>query len=210
MRLILLALVCATTLACGTHYITDLPLVWSGVKQNPVATTAVDRAFEAVPVTLGELRDMRPGDKGKVGTYEEDGFVVMTSGNVADFWRGRLRAMLESAGARLESAPQARIDADLLQFDCIEGKTFNGVVRMRIIVSRPGAEPWSKHYEGRSKRWGRTHKAENFNETLSNALAEATRKVVQDEAFAKALLGQPQTTAPASAPVSAPAAGTSL
>ncbi|HVH42571.1 MAG TPA: hypothetical protein VM925_09510 [Labilithrix sp.] len=203
-----MALLCATTLACGGQYITDLPLVWAGVDKNPAATTAVGNAFSAVPVTLGELRDARPGDKSKVGTYEDDGFVVTTKGDVAGFWRGRLRVMLESAGARLESAPQARIDAELLQFDCIEGNTFNGVARMRIIVIRPGAEPWSKHYEGRSKRWGRTHKPENFNEALSNALAEATRKLVQDEAFAKALLGQAQ-SAPSS-PQPAGGGGVSL
>lgn len=185
-------------MGCSTHYIADLPLVWAGVKHNPASTTAVGNAFNAVPVTLGELKDARTGDKSKIGVYEDDGFVVTTKGDVAAFWRGRLRTMFESAGARLENSPQARIDAELLQFDCTEGNTFNATARMKITVVRPGAEPWSKHYEGTSKRWGRTHKEENFNEALSNALAEATRKIVQDEAFAKALLGQPQApTAPA-------------
>lgn len=180
----------------GPHYIADLPLVWAGVKRSPAATTSVDKAFAAVPVTLGELKDSRPGDKSKIGVYEDDGFVVTTKGDVAAFWRGKLREMLEGAGARLENAPQARIDAELLRFECVEGNRFNATARMRISVARPGAEAWSKVYEGTSSRWGRTHKEENFNEALSNALAEATRKVVQDEAFARALLGQPPAAAP--------------
>lgn len=195
MRTFLFGLLCAASIGCGTHYIADLPLVWAGVDKTPASTTAVGNAFNAVPVTLGDLKDARPGDKSRVGTYEDDGFVVTTKGDVAAFWRGRLRAMLEGAGARIDNAPQARIDAELLQFDVVEGNTFNGVARMRVSVLRPGAEAWSKTYEGRSKRWGRSHKEENFNEALSSALADATRKLVQDEAFAKALLGQPQTTA---------------
>jgi hypothetical protein len=198
MRASLLALVFAASLGCGTHYIGDLPLVWAGVDKNPASTTAVGNAFNAVPVTLGDLTDARQGDKSKVGAYEDDGFAVTTRGDVAAFWRGRFRAMLESAGARLEKSPQARIDAELLQFDCIEGNTFNAVARMKVTVLRPGAESWSKNYEGRSKRWGRSHKEENFNEALSNALAEATRALVQDEAFAKALLGEPQAAAASS------------
>lgn len=207
-RPFILAFVCVTAFGCGTHYIHDLPLVWTGVSKNPAASTAVDKAFAAVPIELGDLRDARDSDRSKVGTYEDDGFVVTTSGDVGAFWRGRLRAMLESAGARLESSPQARVDADLLQFDCIEGNTFNAVVRMRVTVTRPGGQPWSKHYEGRGKRWGRTHKEENFNEALSNALAEATRKLLQDEAFADALVGR----APGSpaVPAQPPAAGTAL
>jgi Uncharacterized lipoprotein len=185
-----LIFVAATALGCGRHYISDLPLVWVGVKKNPVATTAVDKAFATVPITLGDLKDARPGPHSKVGIYEDDGFVVTTSGDVGAFWRDRFRAMLESAGARLEGQPQARIDADLLEFDCIEGNTFNATVRMRVTVVRPGMEAWTKHYEGTGKRWGRTHNPENFNEALANALAEATRKLIQDEAFANALLGQ--------------------
>jgi hypothetical protein len=199
MRPFLLALACASLLACGgPHYIADLPLVWAGSEKSPATSTTVGNAFASVPLTLGDLTDARSGDKSKVGTYEEDGFVVTTKGDVAAFWRGRLRALLESAGARLSQTPQARIDAELLQFECNEGNTFNGVARMRIVVTRAGMQPWSKHYEGRSKRWGRSHKEENFNEALSSALAEATRQVVQDEAFGRALLGQPQ-AAPASA-----------
>lgn len=182
------------TAGCGhPRYINDLPLVWAGVKQSPVATTAVDKAFSAVPITFGDLNDVRPGDKAKVGTYEEDGFVVKTNGDVAAFWRDRFRALLEGAGARLETPPIARIDADLLEYDCIEGNTFNATVRMRVSVVRNGGEKWSRLYEGKGKRWGRTHNPENFNEALGAAMAEAMRRLVQDEAFANALLGRPNT-----------------
>jgi hypothetical protein len=178
-------------LACGgPRYIEDLPLVWRGVDKGPAAITAVDQAFAAVPLEMGELRDARTGDHLKVGTYEDDGFTVRTKGDVRAFWAGRFRALLEGAGAKFQSPAGARIDADLVEFDCIEGNTFDATVRMSVTVIRPGAQPWSKAYEGKGKRWGRTHNPENFDEALSNALAEATRKVVQDSAFADALQGR--------------------
>ena len=51
------------------------------------------------------------------------------------------------------------------------------------------SEPWAKTYVGSSKRWGRTHNPENFQEALSNALADVAQKLLSDEAFAAALTG---------------------
>jgi hypothetical protein len=185
------------TAACGggNKQIADLPLIWTGAK-NPAATTAVDKAFAAGSLDVGEFRDARTGDPHVVGTYEDDGFKVRTQGDVRAFWAGRLRIMLEESGAKLGSPGQARFDADLLEFDCVEGNTFNATVRMRITVTRhDGSTPWSKVYVGKGKRWGRTHNPENFSEALSSALADAGRKLVQDQEFAAALLGQaPATT----------------
>lgn len=189
------AVLCAILAVCaacgGPHYIQDLPLLWKGVDKYPSPTTAVEKAFAAAPLELGELKDSRRGDRSAVGSYVDDGFVVTTKGDVAEFWRTHFRAMLESAGAQVGvGKPEARLDAELLEFDCTEDNMFNATVRMRVTVSRNGRPPWTKTYEGKSKRWGRSHNPENFDEALSNALHEATRKLVQDPTFASALVGE--------------------
>lgn len=196
----MLLLVTVTACGGGNKQIQDLPLIWTGEK-NPTASTPVDKAFAAGPIEVGEFKDGRAGDRSVVGTYEDDGFKVRTKGDVRAFWAGRLRIALEAAGAKLGSPAQARFDAELLEFDCIEGNTFNATVRMKITVTRhDGATmPWSKTYEGKGKRWGRTHNPENFNEALVKALAEASRKLVQDPEFAAALLGEPQSKGVAAA-----------
>jgi hypothetical protein len=176
-------------LACGTTYTGDLPLVWSGVNKSPSASPAVDQAFATVPLEMGDFTDGRTGNKSKVGTAKDDGTVIQTAGDVRAFWSGRVRIMLESAGARIQSPAAARIDAELLELDCLEDNTYNATVRMRVGVARANASPWSKVYEGTSKRWGRSHSPDNYNEALSNALADATKKVLSDESFAKALTG---------------------
>jgi hypothetical protein len=180
--------------ACGGHGpIQDLPLVWTGAK-NPAATTAVEKALAAGPVEVGEFKDARAVERDVVGVFEDDGFRVRTKGDVRAFWAGRLRIMVESAGLKFGAPGASRFDAELLEFHCVEGNTFDATVRMKVTVTRRDGvdgRAWSKVYEGKGKRWGRTHNPENFSEALTSALAEAGRKLVQDPEFAAALTGQP-------------------
>lgn len=154
------------------------------MKVTPSPTVA--QAFAAVPITFG-IRDTRP-DPTVVGKYEDDGFVVRTTDNVAQYCSNRFGDMLRTAGARLTEAPQAILAADLVEFRVDEGGTFAGLVRIRMTVRRAGQPDWSKDYEGTSKRWGKSHNPDNFNEALSNSLQEVTSNILHDEEFGHALM----------------------
>ncbi|HEY4057067.1 MAG TPA: hypothetical protein VGM39_10680 [Kofleriaceae bacterium] len=178
--------------ACGGGQIHNLPLEWRGVDGRPAASLEVAQAFAAVPFSFA-LRDARP-DPSAVGTYEDDGFVVRTADNVGAYCTQKLGDLLTRSGARLNEPPRASVETELLEYKVVEGGTFHGVVRLRMIVH--GAQgDWAKIYEGTSKRWGRTHNPENFNEALSNALEEAATHLVKDKDFADVLIavasGQP-------------------
>lgn len=153
----------------------------------PRATGSVSRAFATASVSFG-LRDMRT-DPTAVGVYEDSGFVVRTTDNVGQYVSDRLGEILVHAGARFTPQPSAALEAELIDYQVAEGGTFAGTVRLRAIVHRGAGEPWSKTYVGMSKRWGRTHNPENFQEALSNALADAAQKLLNDEEFATALAG---------------------
>lgn len=147
------------------------------------------QSFAASPLAFG-LRDVRP-DPSAVGLFEGSGFVVRTSDNVAEYCSTRVGEMLARAGARLNETPMAVLEMELLEYSVVEGGAFNGVVRIRAIVRRGAGPVWSRTYVGKSKRWGRTHNPENFNEALSNALADVTSQLIQDDDFARALAGEP-------------------
>jgi hypothetical protein len=173
--------------ACGGGreiQIQNLPQRWSGVEQWPSASAAVARAFAAAPVTFG-LRDLR-SDPTAVGRYEENGFIVRTSDNVGQYCTDRIGEMFTHAGAHLGPGPIA-VELELLDYLVVEGSTFVGTARVRAIVRTGAGEPWSKTYTGANTRWGRTHNPVNFQETLSNALANAIAQLLQDTEFAKAL-----------------------
>jgi hypothetical protein len=174
--------------ACGGGgQIHNLPLRWRGVETMPRATGSVARAFATASLSFG-LRDLRP-DPTAVGVYKDGGWVVRTTDNVGQYCSDRLGEILVHAGARFTPQPSAALEAELIDYQVVEGGTFAGTVRMRAIVHRGAGEPWSKTYVGESKRWGRTHNPDNFNESLSNALADVAQKLLNDEEFATALTG---------------------
>ena len=193
--------------ACGARKITNLPLRWEGVDSPPRATPGVAQALAAVPVALS-VRDVRP-DPTVVGRFDNDGgFIVRTSTNVGQYVATQLGHMLRDNGARLTEQPVAGIEVDLVEYACVEGGTFEGLVRLNVTVKH-GRDPngWTKMYEGTSKRWGRTHSQDNFNETLSNALDAATRHMLEDEELGRALVGEVPMGPPPGPPQGAPSEG---
>lgn len=173
--------------ACASYGpIVDLPLAWRGVDASPQANVLVAQAFASSKLAFG-LRDLRP-DPSLVGGYDDSDAVVRTSDNVAAYCSTRLGDLLTHAGARFASSPSAVLDAELVEYRVIEGGSFSGVVRIRMVVQAGGAKPWSKTYTGTSKSWGRTHNPENFNEALSGSLAEVAQQLLQDSEFAAALV----------------------
>jgi len=199
-RVLPLAFLVIAVAACGGGggQIQNLPMRWRGVDEMPRATGSVSRAFAAASVSFG-LRDLRT-DPTAVGVYEESGFVVRTTDNVGQYCSDRLGEILVHAGARFTPQPSAALEAELIDYQVAEGGTFAGTVRLRAIVHRGAGEPWSKTYVGTSKRWGRTHSPENFQEALSNALADVAQKLLNDDDFATALSGPIDATQPLQRP----------
>jgi hypothetical protein len=180
----------AFTAGCGggTKRIANLPLQWRGVSSSPKPSSQVEAAFSKVPVRIAPFADIRTDNKA-VGWYEDDGWVVRTVDDVPTYVTAKVREILQSAGAKVDDQAGTAVEGTILEYGVTEGGLFRGSVRLRVVVKRAGGAPWEKVYEGTSKRWGRSHDINNYNETLSNALHEATRKMIQDEAFATALIG---------------------
>lgn len=175
--------------ACGGGEIQNLPLMWRAADDAPRPSDPVARAFSAAPFAFG-MRDVRP-DPTAVGSYGDGGFVVRTTDNVAQYCSHKMGEMLAHAGARMTEPPTAVLHTELLEYRVVEGGTFAGLVRIRASLRRGEVEGWSRTYVGKSKRWGRTHNPDNFNEALSNALADVTQQLVRDDEFAHALVEAP-------------------
>lgn len=197
----LVATGCVAAACGGGGNIKNLPLRWQGVDTTPMPSGSVARALAASPLAFG-LRDLRESPQA-VGRYAGDGFVVQTTDNVGQYCTDKIGAILVKAGARLEPGAPTTLEVELLDYFVVEGGTFEGTVRMRTTLRRGADAAWTKTYAGTSKRWGRTHNPENFNEALSNSLAEAIQQLLRDEEFARTL-GEPPSTEPLLQPGSAP------
>ena len=71
----------------------------------------------------------------------------------------------------------------------IETNTYKGEVRLKVSAKRGEKEEWVGVASGTSSRFGRSYKADNYYETLSDALLEAAERAVKDEGFHKATAG---------------------
>jgi hypothetical protein len=186
MRTILAAVLVVMAVACHAPPIGNLHLEWRGVGSPPRASPWVSQALAQVPIAFG-VRDTRP-DPYFVGTHEDEKLPVRTSDDVAAYCSARMGDMLRLAGARFEQPPRAVVEVDLLEYRVDETGRFNGQVVLQVTVHATGAVDWSRTYRGTSHRWGKTHSPDNFNEALSNALADAVGHLFADDTFGQALL----------------------
>ena len=68
-----------------------------------------------------------------------------------------------------------------------EGSKYNGDVRLKLQVVRDGKTTWTGVVSGTSKRFGRSYKAENYYETISDALLHVIQSLAADPGFLDAL-----------------------
>lgn len=191
-RVRLLPLVLVLIAACGRGAagkpIQNLPLQWVGVERAPLASPPVARAFAAGPIGF-VLRDLR-SEPTAIGLYQRNAAVVRTTDNVGQYCTDRLADLLSNAGAHLNQGPGPSLEIELLEYKAVESGSYVGTANLRVNVRRAGAPPWTKTYEGTGKR-RRNNDPASFNVVLSNALQNAISKLVADEDFARALMGEP-------------------
>ncbi|MEO8550672.1 MAG: hypothetical protein ABI678_11885 [Kofleriaceae bacterium] len=179
----------AAITGCHGGNVENLHLSWQDAETQLQVSPTVSQALHTVPLAIG-VRDLR-SDPSVVGRVEEDGFLVQTSDNVAIYTSNQVARLLQVAGAQFVAQPQAVLAIDLVNYHVDEGGSFNGAVTMHVIVRRAGMPDWQRDYAGTSHRWGKTHNPDNYNEALSNALAEATQQLVRDDSFGLALMAPP-------------------
>lgn len=184
------------TVGCGSSLPEPFALDWQGVDSAPSPSDRVTAALANKTFRLEPTVDRR-SDKSKIGLDQDTHYQYRTTSNVAAFCSDRIKDMLTSAGFKLVEQGDYIIQSEIAEFNVAEGGLFNGEVRVTFRVFQPGKPAFENVYEGKSKRWGKSHNPDNINEALSNALASATEKLVRDDALADALEGKAK--APASA-----------
>ena len=182
---------CTLLAGCGgaKRSLNTLRLQWRGIDNQTRVNPNVSQALSMTPIVLYELQDRRP-DPYAIAYDQRNNTLIRTPDNVAQFYGPYLRQMLAAGGARFDGSPLAQLTVEILEFTAVEAGMFNATTRFRVSVDRGGGQPWTKVYEGHSKRWGRTHNPDNYNDALTNAFIDAARDMLRDNAFAGAVTGQ--------------------
>ena len=198
--------------ACGASLPEPFALQWRGVDSSPSPSARVRTALAGKTFKIENTVDRR-ADPSKIGIDTDSHYEYRTTSNVAAFCNDRIKAMVQAAGFNLVQQGDYIIQSEIAELTVNEGGTFAGDARITFRVFSPGKPAFERLYEGSSRRWGRSHEPDNINEALSNSLASATQKLLEDEALADFLEGkaaspaatpQANSAAPAPAPAAAP------
>jgi hypothetical protein len=185
-----LLVLCLGTAAWAGKRLEGIPLVWKPTNHKDTGVLNL-AGISNVKMRVEPFTDARP-DKKKIAENREDSTPkpVTTSGNVAEFCAQQFANVLRQYGLTVvEDNADVVIGGEVLEFMVVETGTYQGEVRLKISVSRDHKDVWAGVASGSSRRFGRSYKAENYYETLSDALLEASENAVHDEGFRKAVAG---------------------
>jgi hypothetical protein len=185
----LLALLLPSAAIAGKP-LTDIPLVWKPTDRKDVGVLNLV-GMTNVTIRVDPFVDTR-SDKKRIGENQEDKTPkpVSTSGDVAEFCTTQFINVLKDYGLKVvPEGGDVVIGGEILEFIVLETNTYKGEVRLKINVKRGDKEEWLGVGTGTSSRFGRSYKADNYYETLSDALLMAIDRTVRDDGFRKAVAG---------------------
>lgn len=171
-----------------TKLLEHIPLEWRPTSKLRLGTTQMT----ALTVTIGNFIDARD-NKEAIGenTENNEPRPVTTSDDVGEFVGVHIRQLFDEAGIKtVDSNGAVTVKGEVKSFFVREGSTYKSEVALQLIVSdRNGVTLWKGLASGEAKRFGRSYKAENYYEVLSDALVNTVSSMLQAAEFQKALSG---------------------
>jgi hypothetical protein len=118
--------------------------------------------------------------------------IMTTQDDVPTFVTEHMKQLIANSGINVvDSGGTHVLKAELKQFYVDESDTYKGDVRMLVtLTNASGKAVWTGTTGGSSQRFGRSYKAENYYETLSDSLIEATYNLIRNPSFHDALTKQ--------------------
>jgi hypothetical protein len=146
--------------------------------------------FFKTKIKVAQMTDLRENPK-RIGENREKtpARPVTTSDDVAAFVTAQFKALLGTAGLTVvDSGENAIIKGEIKQFFVTETEDYVGNVTLHITATDPaGKTLWEGVTNGESSRVGRSFRADNYYQSLSDALTVATSHLLQDSAFQTAI-----------------------
>jgi len=185
-----LVLVLLAGCATAPKSMENIPLVWLPERHPTASVGAASEAFLKTKIKVVQMSDSRQNPK-QIGENREQtpARPVTTSDDVAAFVTDHFKALISGAGLTVvDSGESVILKGDVQQFFVTETEQYVGDVRLRITATdTAGKTLWDGSAAGTSTRTGRSYRADNYYQSLSDALSEATTHLVDDPAFQAAV-----------------------
>ena len=188
---VFLGLFASSPAARARELLSDIPLRWSPTTQpGREGTLEVPR----VRVRIGAFRDARPR-RDLIGENREDPpkpvRPVTTRENVPAWVAAHLREVGRRYGFQVVDAnPDVVLSGEVRRFFVTEENTYKGQVTLALTARRPGGRVlWSGTVTGDATRFGRSYRADNYCEVLSDALVDVVKHLLEEGKFTRAVRG---------------------
>ncbi|HEV8643973.1 MAG TPA: YajG family lipoprotein [Burkholderiales bacterium] len=177
---------------CATTGLENIPLLWMPTTGMFAMGPSQMAGLEDARLQVDPVVDKRE-NAALIGQNREDQTPrqVTTSDDVPAFVTNRMKALMSAAGMKVvDSGGSAILKTELRQFFVDETDTYQAEVILRVTLTDPdGNVLWSGLTSGAAARYGRSYKAENYYETLSDSLVGAVQQLIQNRGFRTALAG---------------------
>jgi hypothetical protein len=187
--LVCLLLTASFAAASKSKLLEHIPLEWQPTSNLRLGATPMT----ASTVTIAAFTDGRD-NKETIGENREDTEPkpVTTNDDVGTFVGAHIRQLFDEAGIKtVDSGGAVTIRGEVKQFFAREGSTYKSEVAVQLVVSNAdGKTLWKGLASGEATRFGRSYKAENYYEVLSDALVNTVSSMLQAPEFQRALSGQ--------------------
>jgi hypothetical protein len=144
-------------------------------------------------VTIAPFTDARD-NKELIGENREDDAPkpVSTTDDVGTFVSTNMRQLLNEAGVKtVDSNGEVTIKGEVKKFFVREDSTYKSTVEIHLtVIDQDGKTLWNGLASGDATRFGRSYRAENYYEVLSDAVVNTVSSMLQAADFEKAIAGQ--------------------
>jgi hypothetical protein len=188
MILALLLLSVPLVASSKTKLLEHIPLQW-----RPTSDLRLGAAqMTASPITIATFIDVRD-NKEVIGENREDESPkpVTTSDDVGVFVSTHVRQLFGQAGIKTaDSNAGVTIQGEVKRFFVREGDTYKSDVAVHLtVIDQNGKTLWNGLASGEATRFGRSYRAENYYEVLSDAVVNTVSSMLQAPEFQKAISG---------------------
>jgi len=189
-RAILAALLLSIALTASaiTKLLEQIPLQWRPTSALRLGTTQMT----ASTVTIAPFTDGRD-NKEVIGENREDDIPkpVTTTDDVGTFVSSNIRQLFDQAGVKtVDNNGEVIIKGEVKKFFVREESTYRATVEIHLtVIDQDGKILWNGLASGEATRFGRSYKAENYYEVLSDAVVNTVSSMLQATDFRKAMSG---------------------
>lgn len=177
---------------CASTGLENIPLLWKPTTGMFAMGPSQMVGLEDARLQVDPVVDKRE-NPALIGQNREEQTprLVTTPDDVAAFVTGRMKALMSAAGIKVvDNGGTAILKTELRQFFVDETDTYQAEAIVRVTLTGPdGNVLWSGLSSGAAARRGRSYRADNYYETLSDSLVGAVQQLLQNRGFRKALAG---------------------